>query len=405
MNAGYPIAENEFDRLVDLADFDLDYTTLKDKFKDLTTLAAKVTGTDISLINLIDSYTLWTISSHGLDLTFMPREDAVCQYTILENDSFEVKDMQNDERFAHQSYVTDDPRLRYYFGIPLKSSRGNSLGTLCVFDTRLKELDPEKVELLRIVAAEIVSRLNTIREIRYLKQQAAELNESRKRVAHDIRGPLGGIMSMAQLVIASGDSFKLKEILDFIELIQMSSKSLLELADEILVQDDKWKSQNKPSEEVFHQVKLKDTLEKLYTPQAIVKGVHFSVSTETSTEMMPFSRNKVLQIVGNLISNAIKFTPQAGRVEVHTRLTMEGSRNMLRLMVRDTGVGMSEEKVNHILNGQGQSSQGTDGESGYGFGLPLVKHLVDTLNGSITIRSVPEQGTCFDVSLSQPRTN
>lgn len=405
MNPGYPIPENEFDRLVDLAEFDLDYTTLQDKFKDLTTLAAKVAGTDISLVNLIDSYTLWTISSHGLDLTFMPREDAVCQYTILEDDSFEVKDMRIDERFAHQPYVTDDPGLRYYFGIPLKSGRGNSLGTLCVFDTKSKELEPEKIELLRIIAAEIVSRLNTVLEIRHLKQQASELNESRKRVAHDIRGPLGGIMSMAQLVIASGDSIKLQEILDFIELIQMSSKSLLELADEILVQDDKWKNRNKPSEEVFHQVKLKDILEKLYTPQAMMKGVHFSVATEASTELMPFSRNKVLQIVGNLISNAIKFTPQAGRVEVSTRLTMEGSRNMLRLTVQDTGVGMSEEKVNHILNGQGQSSQGTNGESGYGFGLPLVKHLVDTLNGSLTIRSAPENGTCFDVSLSQPRTN
>lgn len=404
MKPEYPIAENEFQRLVDLADFDLDYTGLQDKFKDLTTLAAKVTGTDISLINLIDSYTQWTITNHGLDLQFMPREESVCQYTILEEDSFEVKDLQNDDRFAKQWYVAEDPKLRYYFGIPLKSSKGNSLGALCVLDTSPKEISPEKIELLRIIAAEIVSRLNTIREIHYLKRHASELNESRKRVAHDIRGPLGGIITMAQLVTSSGDTIKLKEILEFIELIQMSSKSLLELADEILVQDDKWKNKNESAEEVFHQVKLKETLEKLYTPQALVKGVQLSVNTDASTELMPFSRNKVLQIVGNLISNAIKFTPEAGRVEVNTKLTMEGTHNMLRLTVQDTGVGMTEEKVNHILNGQGQSSQGTAGESGYGFGLPLVKHLVDTLNGSMTIRSAPGDGTRFDVSLSQAKT-
>ncbi|ADB41407.1 GAF domain-containing sensor histidine kinase [Spirosoma linguale] len=405
MKPNYIVPENEFQRLVDLADLDLDYSGLKDKFKDLTKLAAKVTGTEISLINLIDSYTQWTVTNHGLDLDSMPRENSVCQYTILEPDSFEVKDLRLDSRFSEQFYVADDPHLRYYFGIPLKSSNGHNLGALCVLDTNTKELDPEKVELLRIIAAEVVSRLNAIREIQYLKRQASELNESRKRAAHDIRGPLGGIISMAQLVTNGGDSFKLKEILDFIQMIQMSSKSLLELADEILVNDDKWKHENETSHqiEVFHQAKLKAGLEKLYGPQALAKGVHFSVSTEASTELIPFSRNKVVQIVGNLISNAIKFTPEGGSVQVNTRLKLEGLHNVLSLTVQDSGVGMTSEKLTEILNGQGRSSNGTAGEAGYGFGLPLVKHLVDTLNGKITVTSAPGAGTCFEVSLIQQK--
>ncbi|MFD2934348.1 GAF domain-containing sensor histidine kinase [Spirosoma flavum] len=407
MNNSYPIPEDEFQRVVDLADFDLDYSVLQDKLKDLTTLAAKVTGTEISLINLIDSYTQWTITNHGLDLTSMPRENSVCQYTILEPDNFEVKDLQLDERFAKQLYVTDDPHLRYYFGIPLKSSKGNHIGALCVLDTKTKALDAEKIELLQIIAAEVVSRLYTIREIQYLKRQAFEVNESRKRVAHDIRGPLGGIITMAQLVTNSGASIKLNEILEFIQLIQMSSKSLLELADEILVNDDKWKHENEISykTDVFHQVKLKDTLEKLYMPQALAKGVHFVVSTDASTELIPFSRNKVVQIAGNLISNAIKFTPGEGSVWVNTKLTIEGAHNILNLTVQDSGMGMTSEKVAAILNGQGRSSNGTAGESGYGFGLPLVKHLVDTLNGQLSVTSAPGHGTCFEVSLRQPKTS
>ncbi|GAB3037103.1 GAF domain-containing sensor histidine kinase [Spirosoma pulveris] len=407
MKTNYLVPENEFQRLVDLADLDLDYSGLQDKFKDLTRLAAKVTGTEISLINLIDSYTQWTVTNHGLDLDSMPRENSVCQYTILEPDSFEVKDLRLDSRFSGQSYVADDPRLRYYFGIPLKSSNGHHLGALCVLDTDTKELDPEKIDLLRIIAAEVVSRLNTIREIQYLKQQASDLNESRKRAAHDIRGPLGGIISMAQLVTNGGDSFKLKEILDFIQMIQMSSKSLLELADEILVNDDKWKHENETSyqKEVFHQAKLKAGLEKLYAPQALAKGIKFSVSTEASTELIPFSRNKIAQIAGNLISNAIKFTQEGGEVQVKTKLAVEGSYNILSLTVQDSGTGMTSEKIATILNGQNRSSNGTAGESGYGFGLPLVKHLVDTLNGQITVTSTPGAGTCFEVSLLQQKTS
>ena len=404
MQNSYPIPENEFQRIIDLSDFDLDYSGLQDKFKDLTTLAAKVTGTDISLINLIDSYTQWTVTSHGLDLTSMPREDSVCQYTIMEPTSFEVKDLQLDERFSERWYVADAPHLRYYFGIPLTSSNGNHIGALCVLDTKVKELDPEKIELLQIIAAEVVSRLNTIQEIQYLKRQASEMNESRKRVAHDIRGPLGGIITMAQLVTSSGASIKLNEILELIQLIQMSGKSLLELADEILVNDDKWKQEH-DKKEVFHQVRLKDTLEKLYTPQARSKGIRFLVSTDASTELIPFSRNKVVQIAGNLISNAIKFTKGEGHVQVNTKLKIEGSHNMLSLTVQDSGEGITSEKIADILNGQGRSSNGTAGESGYGFGLPLVKHLVSTLNGEMTVTSSPGQGTCFEISLMQQKTS
>ncbi|AUD01367.1 GAF domain-containing sensor histidine kinase [Spirosoma pollinicola] len=404
MQNSYPVPENEFQRIIDLSDFDLDYSGLQDKFKDLTTLAAKVTGTDISLINLIDSYTQWTITSHGLDLTSMPREESVCQYTILEPTSFEVKDLQLDERFSERWYVSDAPHLRYYFGIPLTSSNGNHIGALCVLDTKVKELDPEKIELLQIIAAEVVSRLNTLQEIQYLKRQASEMNESRKRVAHDIRGPLGGIITMAQLVTSSGASIKLNEILELIQLIQMSGKSLLELADEILVNDDKWK-QDHDKKEIFHQVRLKDTLEKLYTPQARSKGIRFLVSTDASTELIPFSRNKVVQIAGNLISNAIKFTQGEGHVQVNTKLRIEGSHNMLSLTVQDSGEGITSEKIADILNGQGRSSNGTAGESGYGFGLPLVKHLVSTLNGEMTVTSSPGQGTCFEISLMQQKTS
>src|SRR6476469_1459946 len=92
------IPHNEMNRLLSLSEFDLDYDNLGENFKDLTLLAAKVAGTEISLINIIDSFTQWTVSSYGLDLKQMPREDSVCQYTILEDEGFEVKDLSNDDR-------------------------------------------------------------------------------------------------------------------------------------------------------------------------------------------------------------------------------------------------------------------------------------------------------------------
>ena len=79
MSNAAPMPVNEMDRILTLSEFDLDYSNLQNNFKDLTRLAAKVAGTEISLVNLIDSFTQWTVSEYGLPLQHRPREESVCQ--------------------------------------------------------------------------------------------------------------------------------------------------------------------------------------------------------------------------------------------------------------------------------------------------------------------------------------
>ena len=152
MNSILPIPENELERITKLSELDLDYSEIKDSFNDLARLAAKVVGTSISLVNLIDSFTQWTVSNYGLPLEQMTRADSVCQYTIVSKESFEIKDLSEDDRFKDKFYVSGPPRVRYYFGVPLQTSDGFHLGALCVLDSTGKEITPEKVELLKIIA-------------------------------------------------------------------------------------------------------------------------------------------------------------------------------------------------------------------------------------------------------------
>lgn len=86
-----------------------------------------------------------------------------------------------------------------------------------------------------------------------------------------------------------------------------------------------------------------------------------------------------MQIIGNLISNAIKFTPEGGSVSISLSLEEKNYINNLRAKISDTGTGMTAAQIEEILNGESQTTQGTAGELGYGFGLPLVKHLIDGL--------------------------
>jgi signal transduction histidine kinase len=393
-----PVPKNELDRIIELSEFDLDYGNLQDQFKDLTTLAARVAGTNISLVNLIDSFTSWTIANHGLPVEQLPREEAVCQYTIAGDDTFEVNDLSVDDRFKDKFYVTGDPHLRYYFGVPLRTSKGNNIGTLCMFHPETKPLTPEKTEMLKIIASEIVNRLQAYRVIQELKQHANDAVESKKRVAHDIRGPLGGIIGLARVIAEQGDENKMDEVLEFINLIYKSGHSLLELADEILSIEVP-KPATQPASNEFNQVTLKEKLNKLYAPQAVNKKISFSVQVNSSTENVPFPKNKLLQIIGNLISNAMKFTPAGGSVTVKTDFKKQDNDNHLLVSVTDTGIGMANDQKEAILQGKGQSTSGTQGEEGYGFGLALVKHLVDGLKGTMQINTIAGQGTEFIVNI------
>jgi signal transduction histidine kinase len=400
-----PVPQNEWERIIKLSEFDLDYSDRKEALGDLTRLAAKVAGTEISLINLIDSFTQWSISDYGLPLEQMRREDSVCQYTIIaKEEKFEVQDLSADDRFKDKFYVAGYPNLRYYFGVPLQTNDGYNLGALCVLDTIGKEITPEKVELLKIIASEIVNRLTAIKVIENLRNKIKESTEAQKKVAHDIRGPLGGIIGLAQIISEQGDSNKMDEVLEFIDLIQKSGNSLLELANEILSTEKKSNGKTEePRDNVFNLSIFKDKLERLYTPQAIHKHIDFSVYINSGSEAVPFSRNKLLQITGNLISNAMKFTPENGKIGVGLELASGKMQNNLTITVTDSGVGLDEKSISDILGGAASSTQGTGGEPGYGFGLALVKHLVNSLKGTMKIHSKPGEGASFEIQLPQPR--
>ncbi|MCH7397048.1 GAF domain-containing sensor histidine kinase [Belliella sp. DSM 107340] len=397
-----PIPENEFERVLQLSDYDLDYMDLDQQFKDLTKLAARVAGTDISLVNLIDSFTQWSVSAYGVPVGQTPREESICQYTIMKTDHLEITDLSKDDRFLDKFFVNGDAGLKYYFGVPLTTTEGNNLGALCVVDTEIKSLSQEKIELLKIIADEIVNRLKILKAVHDLKGRMLEIKENQKKVAHDIRGPIGGIIGLAKVIQDQGNQNQLDEVLEFINLIQKSGSSVLELADEILSQD--YGKADKEIIAINHAVEfsletLKEKLLDMYSVQAVQKNVKFTVSNKDGKDHVPFPKNKLLQIVGNLVSNAIKFTPENGFVDVKLDLKETDQNKDLFITVEDSGVGISTQKINEILQGTANSTLGTDGEKGFGFGLTLVKHLIDKIKGKLTIESNNEKGTKFIIIL------
>ncbi|MFN1835449.1 GAF domain-containing sensor histidine kinase [Balneola sp. MJW-20] len=395
-----PQHKRELDRLIKLTEMDLDYSDLSKYLDDLTLLAARISGTKISMINLIDTYTQWTISNQGFDVDQMPREESVCQYTLLEEGEMLVEDLSADERFKERSYVTSDPNLRYYLGIPLSNDDGLPVGTLCLMDSEKKSIAPEKVELIKLVAKEVVRRLESLQKMNDLREKIAQLENTQKKLSHDIRGPISGIIGVAEIIEAQGSNNRIEDILELITLVKKGGESVLELAEEIMEQSKAENEDLPPGKNEYSTESFCNKLSELYTPQATAKKIDLHIETGSESASINFPKAKLLQIAGNLISNSIKFTPEEGKVNVNVEIKEEEGRSGdLCLKVSDSGVGISDDKIKEILQGGTGTTQGTTGEKGYGFGLSLVKHLIDKAGGEMSIQSEKGKGTTFKINI------
>ena len=121
-------------------------------------------------ISLVDVARQWFKSKVGLEAAETPREDAFCAYTILQHEPFVIPDTQSDQRFSETPLVTSDPNMRFYCGLPLTSEKGLGLGSLCVIDTKPRQLTAEQMEGLEVLSQAVVTKLQLRRTLNLLNE-------------------------------------------------------------------------------------------------------------------------------------------------------------------------------------------------------------------------------------------
>lgn len=167
-----PLPPFEADRLAILRSFEILDTAPEREFDDITELAAQITGCPIAVVSLIDERRQWFKSRVGLDAPETPRDQAFCAYAILEpSQPLAVQDAVADPRFADNPLVLGEPRIRAYLGLPLVSSDGFALGTLCVIDRTARQFTQAQIDSLRRLARTVVSNI----ELRRAVQSAHEM--------------------------------------------------------------------------------------------------------------------------------------------------------------------------------------------------------------------------------------
>ena len=147
---------NETERVQSLHSYSLLDTLPEEEYNNITKLAAYICGTPISLISLIDEKRQWFKSKHGLEAQETLRDFAFCAHAInTPEKALIVENARLDERFHDNPLVQDDPNIIFYAGIPLKSTNGLGLGTLCVIDNTPRNLTPEQISNLKALASQV----------------------------------------------------------------------------------------------------------------------------------------------------------------------------------------------------------------------------------------------------------
>jgi len=217
------------------------------------------------------------------------------------------------------------------------------------------------------------------------------------KAAHQLRSPLNAIYSMLNLIqkgylgtITKDQDETIKRCEKRIQILGYLINDLLELG---IKRTDIGKI-------VIHPVnitKIINVLASLFKTQALEKRIDLSFNIEDSLPEIMADEKLADDLFGNLISNAVKYTPPGGKVQVS--LTKE-NQHQIRFEVSDTGIGIHEEDIPHLFSEFFRAENAkAHVEEGTGLGLVIVKEILDRLRGTISVKSKPGEGTCFTCHL------
>lgn len=346
-------------------------------FDHVTQIAARMFGTPIAIISIVDTDRIWFKSHHGVDIQEITRDLGLCASAIMQKEPWIISNAKMDPRTISNPLVAGKFGLQFYLGIPLETHDGFNLGTLCVLDFEPKTVDDAQIanlkELARVVMDQMELRLAARKSIselsNALEQKEAALNQSKLmalEIEHRVHNSLGLIISMLEV-----QSLQLQGT-EAAQQIAKAAGKIMAIA------------------EVHKHMQLTETvvkadcaqyLERLCSGLSTIVGLTGSGSISLKADPLSVTSDQIVRIgliVNELVTNAVK----NGATVLEASLTRIDATNYC-LSVSDNGNGLPANFFPDKMSG---------------LGMKVVNSLVRNMHGQLTYgHGIGDVGTQFQI--------
>lgn len=393
-------------RLEALDDTGLLDTPIDERLQRVIELVAALLRAPVALVSLVTDDRQFFAVSHGLgppwgEARQTPLSHSFCQHVVRTAGPLVVGDARNDPRVCDNLAIVD-LKVEAYLGVPLHSQDGGVLGSLCVIDSQPRQWRPEEQKLLETLALAVESDLKlrvqqsrhqrvseAYREARALPAEQVDPLQWLASASHEMRSPLNGILGLCELLQGTPLTEEQRE---FLGLLRSSADAMLDSVNDILdlarFRSGELKLQPKPT-------CVRDFLAEVLKPLALrasQEGLRLYLMVDRQVpEGLLLDPVRLRQVLINLVTNALKFTPQ-GSVTVR----LQQRDDHLEFAVEDTGIGIPAERCRQIFEPFAQvESELSNKHRGTGLGLAIVRQIVQAMGGEIACHSQIGLGSTF----------
>lgn len=276
-----------------------------------------------------------------------------------------------------------------------------NLDSISEYNEKLQQLNEEIAFMREILDNVMTERNNLIEELSIVKEKLDLLNLQKDKVcsiiAHDLRSPFSGLLGISKMLSDNLQSLTQEEIQDFAKALKDSIESTYKLLENLLEWSRLQRGMIPFKPDYFNFGELVAEVAAVQEVKANEKGI--AIVNNVPNDLIVYADYNMLNtVLRNLVSNAIKFTPRGGKVEIASK----DNGDSIEVSVKDTGIGIPEEMIPQLFKvGAKTSRSGTEGESSSGFGLILCKELIDKHLGKIWVESQVDKGTTFYFTIPQ----
>lgn len=370
--------EEEAERIKTLKKYQILDTPPDGSFDRITELAAKLLHVPIAIITLVDTDRIWFKSRYGINLNQIERDPGLCSSAILSDDLYIVEDAVRDPRTLANPLVAGEFGLQFYAAVPIKVRGNYNLGTLCVIDKNPRSISEIEKMVLKNLAEILIDQIELRLEAR---KAVSRQNELLHIAAHDLKNPLTTIPIWSDLIKNENDTSERTG--KMCEKIKDASWKMFHVVNKLL---ENARIESEESQLNMDKINLSELVSGVVSSNKIMavnknQKINFSWKNDI---YIYGDKNKLTIIVENLISNAIKYSPNGSAVTIE----VFSGNNSAVLEVQDEGCGFEEEEKLLLFKRFSRlNNQPPGDEISAGLGLSIVKELTEAHHGAVSAKS------------------